>query len=213
LDLVKLYDYQLRNPHHDILLKLMLRSYGGLLDHYVSVNEWELGKRLKMHKKAVKKNLTQLAVADVLEYYPRKDKPFISFLSNRVHTLDFSPEWLLENPKREQDRLDGMVKLLESDSVCREKTMLAYFGESVQDDCGRCDVCRKRIYGTEKYASFSKIADQIKSLLKQDPLQVNQLIAELDSASEQEIFDVLHRLRDQKVIKKDKTGLLHWQKK
>jgi ATP-dependent DNA helicase RecQ len=212
-DEVKLYDYQLRNPHHDKVLKLLLRSYGGLFDHYVSINEWEIGKRLKMSKAGIKKVLTQLAVAKVVEYYPRKEKPFIAFLSNRVNALDLNADWLIDNPKRENDRLAGMLNLLDKEKTCREKTMLAYFGESISEDCGRCDVCRKKRYGVEKASNFSKIAEQIESALAEEALSLKNLMKRMEPTNEDEIFDALHRLRDQKFVVKDKTGLLLWDKK
>lgn len=207
----KLYDYQLRNPHHDQVLKLLLRSYGGLFDHYISIDEWALSKRLNINKQALKKTLIQLAKAQVLEYFPRKEKPYITFLSSRVQTIDFSPSWVRNNPKREEERLNSILAILDNPNQCREKAMLDYFGESMKEDCGRCDVCRKRIYGKSKSQSFLNIAELIEQELREESRDLSALIESLPSVQEDLLMETLRKLIDEQQVLKDKKGLLHWQ--
>ena len=49
--------------------------------------------------------------------------------------------------QRMTDRIEAMINYAYSDSGCRERMLLGYFGEHSHDDCGHCDLCidsRKR---------------------------------------------------------------------
>lgn len=208
----QLYDYQLRNPEFDVLLKLLLRSYGGLFDHYIPIDEWEIGKRINLSKKAIRKSLISLAKANVLEYYPRKEKPFIQFLSNRVTEIDFSPSWIRDNPQRELERLTAMLRLVESE-FCREKEMLLYFGQNAEEDCGRCDYCRKKSFKQGNSNRMSKIAGRLENLLNETPKSLENLVKHFDSTDELILADEIRKLLDLELIIKDENGLLFWNKK
>ena len=55
--------------------------------------------------------------------------------------LDFRP--LRARRQREYDKLDSMVAFADQEQ-CRRRTILNYFGESVDwDSCGSCDVCKR----------------------------------------------------------------------
>lgn len=207
----ELYDYQLRHPEHDVLLKLLLRTYGGLFDHYTSIDEWQLGQRLTLAKDAVKKILVTLSKNGVLEYYPRKERPFISFLSDRVQQIDFSPSWVRDNPKREKERLDSMLELVTKDE-CREKQILRYFGEQETDNCGRCDWCRKQLVQKSGKAGLA-IRDQIKDILVAEPLELEKLIEQTGNYDEEQVLKTVREMLDEKLVERDANGFLNWRKK
>ncbi|NQX82294.1 MAG: DNA helicase RecQ [Flavobacteriaceae bacterium] len=45
------------------------------------------------------------------------------------------------NKEVQQAKLDRMMQFVQASS-CRRKTLLSYFGEILEDDCGSCDVCK-----------------------------------------------------------------------
>ena len=46
--------------------------------------------------------------------------------------------------QRMTDRIDAIINYAYSDTGCRERMLLGYFGEQSQDDCGHCDLCIDR---------------------------------------------------------------------
>jgi ATP-dependent DNA helicase RecQ len=42
------------------------------------------------------------------------------------------------------DRIEAIINYAYSDTGCRERALLSYFGENQQDDCGHCDLCIDR---------------------------------------------------------------------
>ena len=208
MDQAQLYDYQLRKPEHDLILKLLLRSYGGLFDHYTSIDEWQLGQRLNLNKQTVRKMLITLAKKGVLEYYSRKERPFISFLSDRVSEIDMSSSWVRDNPKREKERLDSVLELIRSEE-CREKQILRYFGEPETEDCGRCDHCRKQqvqLHGSTGLA----IRNHVKELLQITPLELEDLVTKLAGFNEELVASTIRLMLDEKIVERDAKGILNW---
>jgi ATP-dependent DNA helicase RecQ len=46
-----LYKFQVEHPNQDDFIKLLLRSYGGMFDQYVTINEKIIAEREKQHEK------------------------------------------------------------------------------------------------------------------------------------------------------------------
>ncbi len=58
-----------------------------------------------------------------------------------------------------------MRSYLENDRICRNQQLLAYFGEKNREDCGQCDICRKKIKASD-WPGYEHVADQIRNLLQ-----------------------------------------------
>ena len=41
-------------------------------------------------------------------------------------------------------RMETMVKYVEETETCRSRFLLSYFGQTESEDCGTCDICRRR---------------------------------------------------------------------
>ena len=61
--------------------------------------------------------------------------------ADQTFDLDFEP--LRARRRREYDKLDSMIAFADQEQ-CRRRTILTYFGESVDwESCGSCDVCKR----------------------------------------------------------------------
>ncbi|MCC7533446.1 MAG: RecQ family ATP-dependent DNA helicase, partial [Bacteroidia bacterium] len=69
-----LYKFQVENQKYDDAIKLLLRSYGGLFDTYVTINEQQLAKRYNRDKNFVIQFLNSLTTLGLADYQPQKDK-------------------------------------------------------------------------------------------------------------------------------------------
>lgn len=139
----ELYRYQVEHSQHDTFIKLMLRSYGGIIDYYTTIREPFLATKMKMKESEVVKLLKQLAYAQVLQYEPANDKPTVTFLMPRV-----PEERLVLDEKRTEtlrkmktDRVQAMVGYIRNEDICRQVFIANYFGEKDAQPCGICDHC------------------------------------------------------------------------
>ena len=70
-----LYNFQVENSKYDVLIKLLLRSYGGAFDGHVKINEGEIARRYNSSVRDVEKLLFQLNQMAVIEYQPQNKAP------------------------------------------------------------------------------------------------------------------------------------------
>ncbi len=137
------YDYIVFHPESGKVLNTLLRSYGGAFDQFVRINEFEIAKRASMQLSEVKRFLIQFQELELIEYLPQSDDPRITFtkekLSNKQFKLSKNTYDFLK--KRATNRLNGMLGYIHYDG-CRIHSLLAYFGEDFETDCGNCDYCR-----------------------------------------------------------------------
>ncbi len=141
-----LYDYQLQNPAMDQVLKVLLRSYGGLDIDFGKINENLLAQRLNTSTYKINSALSQMHSHDLIEYLPASNDANIALLQDRQHfkDLDLSETFLEDRKKELSQQLDAVINFVEVTDGCRLRTLLAYFGEQLDEDCGQCDLCRKR---------------------------------------------------------------------
>lgn len=80
---------------------------------------------------------------DVLEWTPAFSGRAIELLDPEKKEVELDAEALSEKLEYEMTRLDEVINYAKS-SACRQKTLVAYFGEDVTHwNCGSCDICEK----------------------------------------------------------------------
>ena len=139
----ELYDIRLSRDE-DAVLQLILRMHTGLFSDYAFINEHLIAHDTGLTDEAVYQALLSLSRQHVLHYIPRKTSPYIFYTTSREdpkHIL-FPRAVYEERRERMKTRIEAIRSFSFEADKCRVNTMLSYFGEAVNDPCGRCDVCR-----------------------------------------------------------------------
>jgi ATP-dependent DNA helicase RecQ len=79
-----MYDYQLRHPQADTVLKTLLRAYPGIQQDFVFISEGLLSKYAKCSTEVVKLVLLAAQKEEMLLYEPLNEKPQLIYLRERV---------------------------------------------------------------------------------------------------------------------------------
>ena len=139
----ELYRFQVANAHYDSFIKLLLRSYSGLFDNYITINESNLAKKFNTSSEKIISLLNKLEKLGVVHYLPKSNSPKLILTRNRVEasSLKVSAEILYERKELKKQKITAVSRYLENDLICRSQQLLNYFKEKRIYQCEKCDVC------------------------------------------------------------------------
>ena len=95
-------------------------------------------------------------------------------------------------------QVEAVINYVNNDTVCKNRQLLAYFGEKSKDNCGICSVCVKDKSNNE--ISSSNLTQQILMALAQEDLSSRQLIMSIN-CTESTLIAALKTLIETKKIK------------
>lgn len=184
------------------LLNMLLRSYSGLFDHHVSIEESVLAERLEWTKGKVVQIMTQLQTKSVIDYRSKGELPKVYITENRKDTR--SIQFLTANydklKQRALLRADAMEAYVTRKS-CRSMLLLNYFGEKNVSYCGKCDYClstRKQLGLT---VSFAQIAEALLIHIQNDGVFLHELLEQVKHYNDGEVIPVLEWLEQNETIR------------
>ncbi len=142
----QLFDYYRRNPTHEKVLKLILRTYDGVFDTISVINSYNLAKKLNKPVTFIEKSLTDCHRDGIIQYYHHKNTTELRFLKPREdeYTINVIAKDITQQKKIKTDKYRSMLRYVQTQTRCRNKQIADYFGETRQEDCGICDVCLKK---------------------------------------------------------------------
>ena len=99
-----------------------------------------------------------------------------------------------------------MISYVKKASGCRSQHIANYFTDVKINACGICDNCinEKVIYISAD--EFSKISDQIITLIKVSPVSVNEIIGSHKGIKKEKVWRVIDYLQSENKIKTGKEG-------
>jgi ATP-dependent DNA helicase RecQ len=166
-----LYEFQIANGPYDPMIKGLLRLYGGELYNYpMTINDGNLSALLGTSVNVCVGVLKQLAERNVIEYFPRKDRPQLTFLQPRTTPDLLQLDVQAINARRQLtlDKMESVISYLHNEDRCRTQQLLEYFGEVSYDKCEVCDICvSQKKHGGDTVLS-EHYERQIKNLLHQE---------------------------------------------
>jgi ATP-dependent DNA helicase RecQ len=205
-----LYKFQVANATFDDFIKLLLRSYTGLFNGYVNIDEELMAKRAGISQEVVYNFLKHLRKAGIIDYVPRKRTPFIYFSKERIllDRLKISKENYDFRKRDFLRRVEAVIQYATSNTKCRSQQLLEYFGEKDSPECGSCDVCKTLTRAGITSFEFREISRQVKSLLT-EPSTYESLLLNLEGNREKQM-EVLKWLIDNRKVLVRVDNKLEW---
>ena len=181
----RLYEVQIQHAKLDPVIKILLRTHGGnLFSEYFTIHEAKLAKAAGMDEAVLIKGLLELAKMEVLDYEPRKDRPQLTFLTERYDAATLPLNFKRITLRRELTlhKATQMVAYAHQTRICRTQFIQSYFGEFSDESCGVCDRCveeKKAILPLDGETKFKEL--------------VLQTLATDEVFSEEELFDAVNK--------------------
>lgn len=207
-----LYRLQVEQPYFDPFLKHLLRTYPGIFTDFVKIIEEDIARKLDLKPEKVTSNLLQLQKSGYLNYMPRKEKPQLIFVSERLDPADLflSHENYKDRKVAAAKRLQAVIDFVNNNSQCRSVQLLAYFGEKDVHRCGRCDVCSRRNDLNLTDIEFNNIYAQLKQNLSGSSYGVFEIARLVDGFPEEKVLMTIRWMLQNKILHKDDNDCLHW---
>ncbi len=203
-----LYNFQIKFPVYEPLIKTLLRSYGGLWEDYVHIKEKDLAYRAKLSEPILQQHFEILNKQGVLSFIPQSTLPKLIFLQNRLNLKHHSIS-LINYPVLKQktlSRINSVVAYVTETKICRSRLLLAYFNETEFKDCGYCDVCIEK----HKIAltTDTGLSEQIKMEVMAQTLTLEQTIKHFPSINTKRITSLINQMIDDGILSIDKHKIL-----
>lgn len=203
-----LYRYQVEHPEGDILLKAILRSYGGIFNDFVTISENEIARRSGQDHAHVIKMLARMDNEGLLTYVPQKTLPQIVYVRERLATdhLHFTADNYYNLKIDAETRLNAVIAYVTGKTVCRSQLLLKYFGDENPTRCGICDVCILRNKAGLNDIEFSRVKKMIREATSRHPASLQQIILSCPGIPEDKVLAVIRLLADGDLLSADDTG-------
>jgi ATP-dependent DNA helicase RecQ len=206
----QLYDYQLKHPELDNVLKLVLRSSQGVFSTPVHVQESRLSEYLRIPTEKLRNMLLRMHRDQVLEYSPQRDKPQLTLLRERVpvENLQIDRKRYEWRRQRHEERLRAAIAYAQADT-CRSRLLLRYFDEEAAQDCGICDRCLERKKNGFSDEDYQRYRQKIRLALRHEALNVPDLLSAFAPQRREQVLKTLdYLLQEGYVLEKDQR--LYW---
>jgi len=203
-----LLEWQKQYPQTEALIKILLRSYGGIIDQPTSISEKQISVALKLNTEVLKRQLQFLHAAGVLSYQAQKEKPQISFIQERPRTSNLSINSVnYRKRKRSYEvRLQTMLDYAREKTKCRQSFIAEYFTSSTLPDCMVCDNCINQRKSPVTRQEFDDIVARLLGLIVQKPKAIQEILPLLPDINKEKTWAVIDELVGENKLKVDRTG-------
>ena len=195
-----LFQYLERHLELNTLVKVLLRTYGGIFDYDTKVNLNLAIDKTSLPEKKVIQQLQLLEKDEVISLEIANTDSEITFLKPREDDITINPiiKTIKQQYQLKHQQVEAVINYVNNDTVCKNRQLLAYFGEKSKDNCGICSVCVKDKSNNE--ISSSNLTQQILMALAQEDLSSRQLIMSIN-CTESTLIEALKTLIETKKIK------------
>ena len=157
------------------VLSKTLRLYTGLFTDFVYVWEPQIASELSISEREVYEAMLELSRRKIIAYIPHTDVPSLYFPTAReeTHCLLIGVEIYERRKESITARVEAMINYAFAQSSCRVSRMLEYFGESGNNRCGKCDICRTDKLQSNATLDREALCNRIISFLNNKPEGAN----------------------------------------
>jgi ATP-dependent DNA helicase RecQ len=204
-----LTDFESGHPELEPMIKVLLRTYEGIYDNRISVNEKNIARLTGLSTETVRDQLKQLQAFHIIEYLPQKETPQIYFLLNRASAqyLHINSDAYLARKKEYEQRVQAMLDYLDL-TTCRSKYIAGYFGDNESDKCGVCDNCLKEKATELSQYEYKRIETALFDNIPENGIDIKDLLPLLKGIRKEKVWKVLDFLQSERKVFTNEKGCL-----
>lgn len=196
----ELFDYLDKHPETNIIVKSILRAYGGIFDQVVKINTHLIANKASITEDKVIQTLLQLQKDDIISLQLTKTDAQITFLQPREDdkTINRIAKTIEQQNNLKKTQVTSVINYVNNDDICKSVQLLSYFGERKLEDCGICSVCIKTNAPLSK-TIIEEHTKEILIVLKEKALSSRDILSHTN-IKEKHIASLLKLLLEQDII-------------
>ena len=193
-----LFGYLKTHQDLSIIIKSILRMYGGIFDHITNVDLNKIAVKASVNESFLIHTLQQLERDEIISLNLVKTDAQVTFIEPREDdkTINRIASIIEQQNNLKQNQVTAMLNYVENDSICKSMQLLTYFGEKDTVPCGICSVCIKPNKSTQ---DVNMIRKHIIELLEQGDQSSKALIKNI-GCSDSALKTVLKLLLEHQII-------------
>ena len=173
-----LYAFQVAHAAYDLLIKALLRLYGGgLFSGFGHISLQRIASLLHTARHPADK-------------------------------LPLDPQALQQKAKIATDQAEAVVHYTTHQHRCRVQLLLAYFGEEADQACGQCDVCLAKADRGLSTTAYQKYRALVLQCLQAGPHDLGKMIARIDLNAAAAVLATIRQMLDQGEVAYDQASRL-----
>lgn len=195
-----LFNYLETHEKQAVIIKSILRTYGGIFEHLLNINVSIVAKKASTTEEHVLKVLSQLKTDEIVDFQYSNTDSELTFLQPREDdkTINRIAANIEKQHQLKHDQIEAVLHYTNTNSVCKNIVLLNYFGEKTSTNCGICSVCKSK--EKSKHSTDTKsVKNGIIVALKEQDLSSRALI-ELLPFDDTEILHTLKLLLEHNII-------------
>ena len=207
----KIFKYLETHPDLNLIVKSILRTYGGISEHPTKINTLRIAEKSSVDEDTLITALERLETDLVISLNRTKTDAQITFIEPREDdkTINRIAAIIEQQNTLKHEQVQSVLNYVNNDGICKNIQLLSYFGEENVTPCGNCSVCIK----AEKNISKNEIIalkNRIIEALEHGDLS-SRMLGETLACSEKNIKNVLPLLLEHGIITitKKNTYKLH----
>ncbi|WP_395043795.1 ATP-dependent DNA helicase RecQ [Flavobacterium sp.] len=190
--------YMSLNKQDEEVILTILRTSPGIYESQSVINISLIAKKSNTDENKVLAILHKLNEKGVIELHAKNNDATLTFNEVREdeRTINRVAKYLEAQNKLKTDQLKSVLHYIKEEKKCKNKLLLSYFGEVINEDCGVCSYC---ISKNKTKTDTSTLSEKIIGLLKIQDLNSRDVV-KLTKYSKDDVIFVLKNLLENDTI-------------
>lgn len=197
-----LYNFLDQNKRYAKLVRVILRQNGGFFSFKTPIELASISKKADLPIFKIKTLLKELEKRDIIELSIANQDTSIQFLTAREddHTINRLIPYIKQQYRSKKAKIDSVLQFITNNKQCKTQQILAYFGETKVDNCGKCSYCQG--LKNKKPASENEIRQQVKQVRQalRDSKKSSRQLCETLHMEDEQLIPVLELMLDKNTI-------------
>jgi ATP-dependent DNA helicase RecQ len=208
-----LYTFQVAHGTYDLLIKALLRLYGGeLFSTSGNISVQHIARFLNSTPQEVTRQLQMLERLALIKYFPQKTMPQLTFTTPRypAASLPLATRKLKQQTTIAKEKAEAVIRYAIHPYRCRTQLLLEYFGETADEKCGQCDICLRNVKkeGNLSEDTYQKYRPLVVQRLQEGMQELSQIVDSMDLSIQEAILATIRQMLDNEELVYDGTSRL-----